>query len=101
MAMPRLEGSTSFINSPPISSSPEVIGSSPAIMRSRVDLPQPDGPTKTTNSWLSMSISTPLITSIGPKDLRTFLSVRPVMFRAFLFDRAQHAFDEAALEQEE
>ena len=30
--------------------SPAVISSSPAIMRSSVDLPQPDGPTKTTNS---------------------------------------------------
>ena len=32
---------------PSISRSPAVISSSPAIMRSSVDLPQPDGPTKT------------------------------------------------------
>ena len=30
---------------------PPVMSSSPAIMRSVVDLPQPDGPTSTTNSW--------------------------------------------------
>ena len=35
---------------PPIAISPSVISSSPAIMRSSVDLPQPDGPTSTQNS---------------------------------------------------
>ena len=43
-----------------------MISSSPAIMRSRVDLPQPDGPTNTTNSRSAMSRSTPLMTSTGP-----------------------------------
>ncbi len=37
---------TSFMRWPSISRSPPVIGSSPAIMRSSVDLPQPEGPTK-------------------------------------------------------
>jgi hypothetical protein len=40
---------------------PAVIGSSPAIIRSAVVFPQPDGPTKTTNSpsatWRSNSES--------------------------------------------
>ena len=31
-----------------------LMSSSPAIMRSVVDLPQPDGPTRTTNSWSAM-----------------------------------------------
>ena len=35
---------------PPMRISPPVMSSSPAIIRSSVDLPQPDGPTKTTNS---------------------------------------------------
>src|SRR5271156_3909081 len=35
--------------------SPEVTSSRPAIMRSVVDLPQPDGPTSTTNSLSGMS----------------------------------------------
>jgi len=38
----------------------------PGIMRSKVDLPQPDGPTKTTNSPWAMSRSTPLITGTSP-----------------------------------
>ena len=46
-----------------------VTSSSPAIMRSSVDLPQPDGPTRTTNSPSAMSIETPLITFTLPKDL--------------------------------
>src|SRR6202008_2107670 len=35
--------------------SPEVTSSRPAIMRSVVDLPQPEGPTSTTNSLFGMS----------------------------------------------
>ena len=34
----------------PIDNSPSVISSKPAIMRNVVDLPQPEGPTKTINS---------------------------------------------------
>ena len=44
---------------PPIAISPAVDVSSPAIMRSVVDLPQPDGPTRTTNSPSAMSRSMP------------------------------------------
>jgi hypothetical protein len=42
--------------------SPLVISSRPATMRSRVDLPQPDGPTITMNSRSAMSAFTPWIT---------------------------------------
>ena len=66
MAMPRLAAGTSFMRWPSITRSPPVIGSSPAIMRSSVDLPQPDGPTKTVNSPGSMVRSTPWITSMSP-----------------------------------
>jgi hypothetical protein len=51
---------------PSISSVPEVMSSSPAIIRRSVDLPQPEGPTKTTNSPSAMSMSTPLMTSTAP-----------------------------------
>ena len=44
MAMSRSRGGTSLTTSPPIQISPSVISSRPAIMRSVVDLPQPDGP---------------------------------------------------------
>ena len=62
MAMPRLAGTRSFTRSPPMKRSPAVMSSSPAMSRSRVDFPQPEGPTKTTNSPSRMSRSTPWMT---------------------------------------
>ena len=53
--MPRWAGGTSFMRTPSMLKSPPVIRSSPAIMRSRVDFPQPDGPTKTISSPFLMS----------------------------------------------
>src|SRR5262249_14368935 len=55
----------------PIEIVPEVMFSSPASMRSKVDLPQPDGPTSTTNSPSSIGMVTPCRTSKLPNDLRT------------------------------
>jgi hypothetical protein len=68
MAMSRSDGSSSFTTRPPIAISPPEISSSPATMRSRVDLPQPEGPTMTTNSPSAISASTPWITwlAAGP-----------------------------------
>ncbi len=50
MAMSRSFGCTSLTTRSPIFITPPVIVSSPATMRSAVDLPQPDGPTSTKNS---------------------------------------------------
>ena len=66
MAMSRSLGSRSFTILESILISPLVIGSSPAIMRSRVDLPQPDGPTSATNSPSLMPMETPWMTSCSP-----------------------------------
>src|SRR3954452_9767181 len=63
MAISRSLGATSLTIRPPISMLPALARSSPAIMLSRVDLPQPDGPTSTANSPLSMSRSMPFSTS--------------------------------------
>ena len=46
--------------------SPEEIPSKPAIILKRVDLPHPEGPTRTTNSPSSISTSNPWITSVLP-----------------------------------
>src|SRR5262249_22456522 len=43
----------------------------PAIIRSNVDLPQPEGPTRTTNSPSRIEMSTPWMTAVAPKDFRT------------------------------
>ena len=74
MAMRRSAGGRSLTVSPSIKSVPELMSSSPATSRSKVDLPQPEGPTKTTNSRFSIARSTPLMTCVGPKDLVIFLS---------------------------
>ena len=52
-------GSTSFMDSPPIDSFPEVISSSPATILKAVDFPQPEGPTKTRNSPSAISMLRP------------------------------------------
>src|ERR1700761_531081 len=54
---------------------PPVTSSSPAIRRSNVVLPQPDGPTKTTNEPSAISRSAPLMMLTGPKDFFTPCSV--------------------------
>src|SRR6185503_147179 len=50
MAMSRSMGARSLTTRPSMLISPEVMSSSPATMRSVVVLPQPEGPTSTTNS---------------------------------------------------
>src|SRR5262249_810060 len=71
MAMWRSSGWTSLTPRPPIEIVPEVMFSSPAISRSNVDLPQPEGPTSTTNCPSSIGTLTPCRTSTSPNDLRT------------------------------
>ena len=64
--MSRARGGSSLTTVPPMSISPDVISSSPAIIRSSVDLPQPDGPTNTTNSPDLIVRSMPWITRLVP-----------------------------------
>ena len=66
MAMSRSLGGRSFTTLEPISIVPEVISSRPAIMRRSVDLPHPEGPTRTTNSPSSMATETPFSASKAP-----------------------------------
>src|SRR3954447_16417357 len=69
--MSRSLGWTLLTTRSPIEIVPDVMFSRPASMRSRVDLPQPEGPTKTTNSPSSIGIDTPCKTSKLPNDFRT------------------------------
>src|SRR5512139_202389 len=73
MARPRLAGGTSDTSSPSMRIWPEVRSSSPAMRRRRVDLPQPEGPTKTMNSPRAISRLAPGMMTASPKALRTFL----------------------------
>src|SRR3954466_4618431 len=51
----RSRGARSFTRLPPMIMSPLVMSSRPTIIRSRVDFPQPDGPTRIMNSPSAMS----------------------------------------------
>src|SRR5690348_2829609 len=61
---------------PPMWMSPLSTSSRPQIARSSVDLPQPEGPTKTMNSPSSIVRSIPCRIGLAPKDLRTPASTR-------------------------
>src|SRR5712671_4168027 len=69
--MSRSLGSTPLTIRPSIATVPALIVSSPATMRRRVDLPQPDGPTTTTSSPSATAQLTPCTTSRVPYDFRT------------------------------
>src|ERR1700730_3723749 len=71
MAISRSLGGSRFTARPPMGISPPLMCSSPAIIRSSVDLPQPDRPTSTTNSSSPISMSMPSMTATGPNTLRT------------------------------
>ena len=66
MAMSRSPGARLLTTRSPMRIAPPVTLSRPAIIRSSVDLPQPDGPTSTANSPSSMSTSTPWMTWTVP-----------------------------------
>ncbi len=58
MLVGRLLGGVVAMSSPPIMIWPEVMNSSPEIMRSNVVLPQPEGPRSAKNSFWAMSKDT-------------------------------------------
>ena len=69
MAMSRSLGLRDVTLAPSIKMSPLVTSSRPAMLFIRVDLPQPDGPTRMRNSPSLMSRSMPFSTCVSPKDL--------------------------------
>src|ERR1700679_384034 len=75
----RLDGCRSLIERPSMLMFPALIDSRPAIVFSKVDLPQPDGPTSTRKPPLSSVRSMPLRISTGPKRLRRPLISRNAM----------------------
>src|SRR5258708_29878781 len=75
MAIRRSRGGKGVTFTPPIQTSPEVGTSSPAIMRKRVVLPDPDGPSRTRNSPSRLSRLT-LLTAPSSPSLKTLVSSR-------------------------
>src|SRR5467141_3574131 len=69
--MSRSLGCTLLTTRSPMEIVPEVLFSSPASIRNKVDLPHPEGPTSTTKAPSSIGIDTPCRTSKPPNDFRT------------------------------
>ena len=59
---------------------PSVISSKPAIILKIVLLPQPEGPTKTKNSFLAISKSTPLTASVLSNSYANYLKKQQPFF---------------------
>ena len=78
MATSRDRGGNSVTSRPSMLIVPPVASSRPAIMRRSVDLPQPEGPTRTRNSplWISSETSS-TATTPPPKTLLTRSSTIP------------------------
>src|SRR5919204_3881704 len=70
--MSRSRGSRSLTTRSPMRMSPSVISSRPASIRSAVLFPQPDGPTRTTNSPSAISSDKSLTAAVPSKTLLTF-----------------------------
>src|SRR5437879_2315405 len=83
MAMSRLPGGKSFTTRPPILMVPLVGKSSPATMRNVVVLPQPDGPSRLTNSPSAISRSRSRTAASAPNSLQSLLMETPAIGLAF------------------
>src|SRR6185295_11479342 len=86
MAMSRSMGARLLTTLPSMDTSPELIASSPAIILSVVVLPQPDGPTNTTNSLSRICKLTSLTACTLSKNLliplRTTCPIRSAFHRS-------------------
>src|SRR2546423_6793482 len=96
--MSRSFDSTSFTTLPSMAMVPSVMSSRPASMRSKVDLPQPDGPTSTMNSPSSIWKSMPWMTLVEPKAFWMFWNATVAMASA-LHRAGREPADHVALER--
>src|SRR5919106_1877395 len=85
--MPRARGGSPFTTFPPIRTSPSVGSSSPAMTRSKVVFPHPDGPSRTRYSPAWVAISTPSIALTSPPS-KCFFSPRTSTTCAMLGPRS-------------
>src|SRR6476619_3895885 len=102
MARLRSRGALSLTRSPAIIMSPDVMSSRPTTIRSSVDFPQPDGPTRMTNSPSLMSRLTSFTAgNPSPYFLTMFLSWISAMSAPSALDRTVgEAGNDLPLEQQ-
>src|ERR1700689_5426765 len=77
--MPRSRGGRSSMSVPPMERSPRSGRSRPAITRSKVVLPEPEGPSSASNSPGCTDKFTPSSATVSPKRLFRFLISMPLM----------------------
>src|SRR5919206_2456193 len=95
--MSRSIGWRSLTTRPPIRISPSVSSSSPAVRRSTVVLPEPDGPTSTSSSPSAISRSTASTATVPPgKTLVTSLRTTSAIATSVRLPRDQVAVPERA-----
>src|SRR4051812_39233284 len=81
--------------------SPEVMSSRPTIIRSNVDLPQPDGPTRIMNSPSSTSIDTSLTAGKPSPYCLTMFFISMAAIGSTLHCAGRQTGDDSALEQQD
>src|SRR5512132_2052969 len=100
--MPRFAGGTLVTTRPAISISPLVTSSSPAMMRNRVDLPHPEGPTMTVNSRSGTSRLMSVSTWTDPNAFVTFRRATPAISAQLTLDGAGcQSGDDPSLEEDD
>src|SRR5690554_5509508 len=101
MAMSRSAGWRSLTCRPSMSMLPPSMPSRPAIMRKVVDLPQPEGPTRTMNSPSATSTDTSSTTRPSPKVFVRLRMERDATLCFLLHCAGGEAGDQPALYQKE
>src|SRR3954452_2298868 len=97
----RSRGALSLTRFPPMTMSPEVMSSRPTIIRSNVDLPQPDGPTRIMNSPSSTSIDTSLTAGKPSPYCLTMFFISMAAIGSTLHCAGGETGNDSALEQQD
>src|SRR6476619_2640697 len=101
MARLRSRGARSLTSLSPMSISPEVMSSSPTIIRSSVDFPQPDGPTRIMNSPSCTSMLTLLTAGKPSPYFLTMFCMSMAAMRSTLHCAGGQTGDDLSLEQQD
>src|SRR5690349_715299 len=101
MARLRSRGARSLTFFPPITMSPSVMSSSPTIIRSSVDFPQPDGPTRIMNSPSATSMLTSFTAGKPSPYFLTMFFISMAAMRSTLHCAGGQSGDDLALEKQD
>src|SRR4051794_35381073 len=101
MARLRSRGARSLTFLPPMIMSPDVMSSSPTIIRSSVDFPQPDGPTRIMNSPSATSMLTSLTAGKPSPYFLTMFFISMAAMGSTLHCAGGQAGDDLALEKQD